>query len=102
VDTTKHYYDDDEAPEYQIQILNGEEKKVPWAEVPEAQRYILEHEDGLFGERVTVRVPIAKVTTTSLDEEGKPAPPEKAYRYEYTEEGLNPKYKVRGKGGPGR
>jgi hypothetical protein len=49
-----------------------------------------------------VRVPIAKVTTTSLDEEGKPAPPEKAYRYEYTEEGLNPKYKVRGKGGPGR
>lgn len=38
VDTTKHYYDDDEAPEYQIQIVNGEEKKVPWAEVPEAQR----------------------------------------------------------------
>lgn len=98
MDTSKSYYEDSEAPAFQIQIENGVEKRVPWAEVPELNRYILEYDDPP-GKKPRVRVPIAKVTMFSRDEKGNPVPPEKAYFYEYTEEGLNPAYKRRGFGG---
>jgi hypothetical protein len=98
VNTTKTYYEDSEAPAFQVQIENGVEKKVPWADVPEANRYILEY-DRPRGPKPKVRVPIVRVEMTSLDEKGQPVPPDKAYRYEYTEIGLNPEYKRRGMGG---
>lgn len=98
VDTTKTYYEDSEAPAFQVQITNGVEKKVPWAEVPEINRYILEY-DSPPGPRPKARVPIVKVTTVSIDKDGKPAPLDKAHFYEVTEEGLNPTFKRRGMGG---
>jgi hypothetical protein len=101
VDTTKTYYEDSEAPAFQVQITNGVEKHVPWAEVPEANRYILEYDDPP-GPRPRVRVPIVKVTTVARDEKGNPAPPDQAYTYRYVEEGLNPKYKRDGMGGKSR
>ena len=98
VDTTKTYYEDSEAPEFQVQITNGMEKKVPWAEVPEPNRWFLEY-DGPPGSKPKVRVPIVKVTTISIDPQGKPMPLEEAHIYEVTEEGLNPAFKRRGLGG---
>lgn len=97
VDTTKDYYDDDEAPEYQVRILNGHEERVPWAKVPEASRYLIEYDPKTL--KPKVRVPIVKWTCTSRDAQGRPVPMEEAYRFEYEEVGLNPKHHLHGSGG---
>lgn len=96
VDTTKTYYSDDEAPAFQVQVMNGVEKRVPWAEVPELQRYYVELGPN---RKPKVRVPIVHVTTISLDAAGKPVPIEKAHRYEVTSVGLNPTIKLHSIGG---
>lgn len=98
VDTTKDYYEDSEAPPFQEQISNGETKLVPWKDVPEPSRFIVEWDDPPR-DRPKVRVPIVKVVTTSLDEKNRPVPIEKAHWYQVKEYGLNPKYERRGMGG---
>ena len=89
VDTTKAVYTDEEAPKVQVQVLNGVPKEVPWAEVPENERYVTEY-DG--PNRYKVRVPIIKVYIRSLDEKGHPVPPEQGYHVDYELITLNPKY----------
>lgn len=73
VDTTKDVYTDDEAPKVQVQILNGETKEVPWAEVPEKERWFNHYNpDGSY----KLHVPIVRVIISSHDKNGKPVPPE--------------------------
>ncbi len=98
MDTTKDYYDDSESPAEQVHVLNGVEQKIPWNDVPPLQRFILEYDDPP-GKTPKVRVPIVRVETTSLDKENRPVPMDKAFWYQTTEFGLNPKYKRRGMGG---
>jgi len=89
VDTTKEVYTEEEAPKVQIQVLNGVEKAVPWAEVPEASRWFTEYGDhGTY----KLRVPIVKVIIFSRDKEGKYVPPEEGWYVNYEEIGLNPKH----------
>jgi hypothetical protein len=99
VDTTKDYYDDDEAPEYQVQVVNGVETKVPWAAVPEGARYFTEL-DPTTG-KLRVRVPIVRSITTSLDAERRPVPTDKAFYFVFEEVGLNPKHHRNAIGGRG-
>jgi hypothetical protein len=101
VDTTKTYYEDDEAPEFQVHILNGVETKVPWAEVPENQRWF-EEWGNPRGDRPIERVPIVRVVSVSTDKEGRPVPLDKGYRIQTTTEGLNPRFHMCSFGGSAR
>jgi len=97
VDTTKDYYEDSEAPEYQDYILNGVETRIPWKDVPESRRYsITMSSDGLL--TVKARVPIIKIVVLAHDKEGKPVDPreQEAWDGRYVEYTLNPKYELRG------
>jgi hypothetical protein len=89
VDTTKDVYTEEEAPKVQVQVLNGVTKEVPWAEVPESERWFTEY---IPGGGYKLRVPIARVIIISRDKDGKHVPPEQGYHVEFEEIGLNPKH----------
>jgi hypothetical protein len=81
VDTTKDVYDDSEAPEYQIYVVNGEERKIPWKEV--ASTYgrgssTKTKDSHLPWTVYKVRVPIVKVEIWAHDKDGNPMDPAKA------------------------
>ena len=101
VDTTKDVYEDWEAPAYQIYVLNGEETRIPWKEVPEGRQWIFQVDDDsvLPGKRYKYRVPIVRVEIVSLDEDGHPVPPEQAWGTRSIRHGLNPKHVETGIGG---
>ena len=101
VDTSRVYYEDSEAPEYQLQIINGVKKKVPWRDVPPPSRYIVEW-DVPPGPKPRVRIPIVEVHITAMDKQGRPVALDDAYSYRYVEIGLNPRYVVYGLGGKER
>jgi hypothetical protein len=99
VDTTKDYYDDSEAPEYQVRIRSGVETRVPWAEVPEDSRYFTSFEaDSVLP---TQRIPIVKIEVTTFDENGKPDDRESPYGIVTVETGLNPRHVRHARGGYG-
>lgn len=99
VDTTKDYYDDSEAPEYQVRIRNGVETRVPWDAVPEEYRYFTSFEaDSVFP---TQRIPIVKIEVTTFDEDGKPDERERPYGIVTVETGLNPRHVRHARGGYG-
>lgn len=88
VDTTKLIYRDDEAPKEQIYVVNGVETAIPWAKVPESQRWIKVYQDG--GKSYEVRVPIVRIEVSSRDREGRPVPEKQGYEVSHTLIGLNP------------
>ena len=99
VDTTKDVYDDSEAPEYQIYVVNGEQRKIPWKEVASHAWFIDEDEDSHLPWTVyKVRVPIVKVEIWAHDKEGNPIDPDKGKVWDgrFIKTGLNPKHIMTG------
>jgi len=95
VDTTKDYYEDSEAPEYQDYEVNGNMQRIPWKEVPENRRYLTTEEKGKDGVwRDVVRVPIIRVEIQTLDKDGNPVDPksDKVVEGRGAKYGLNPKH----------
>lgn len=90
VDTTKDVYGDDEAPAFQINVVNGAEERIPWDRVPEAQRWLVAWKQN--SDEFEHRVPIVRVEISSRDREGRPVPPKDGYSVNVVEYGLNPKY----------
>lgn len=90
VDTTKDVYRDDEAPAFQLYVVNGVEERIPWARVPESQRWLVEWEQD--GQHFKHRVPIVRIEISSRDRTGKPVPEKEGYEINGMSYGLNPKY----------
>lgn len=88
VDTTKDVYTDEEAPSYQVQVLNGVETQVPWDQVPEGSRWFYVQEHGV----IKTRVPVVRDEITSVDRSGHPVPVKDGYEINGIKYELNPKY----------
>jgi len=95
VDTTKDYYEDSEAPEYQDYEVNGSAQRIPWNEVPPGRRFSVRKEQGKDGVwRAVVRVPIVRIVITTHDKDGNPVDPasDKVFDGRFIEHTLNPEY----------
>lgn len=92
VDTTKDVYDDSDAPEYQIYVVNGTTTQIPWKDVPLGRQWLSQGSPD--GSGYTVHVPIVRVEVWANDKDGKPVEPGKGDVWDGRKEeiGLNPKH----------